>query len=118
MRDIVLAGQGAYYIVTGVWPLVSIGTFQRVTGPKVDTWLVKTVGVLLLVIGSVLVLAGARGRRQPEFDILAAGSALAVSAVEGFYALKGRISPVYLLDVVAEVFLVAALLIGRRRRPC
>jgi len=26
---------------------VSIGTFQRVTGPKVDTWLVKTTGALI-----------------------------------------------------------------------
>ena len=39
--------QGAYYLLTGVWPLVSIGTFQRLTGPKADRWLVKTVGVLV-----------------------------------------------------------------------
>ena len=29
--------QGGFYLVTGIWPLVSIGSFQRVTGPKVDT---------------------------------------------------------------------------------
>jgi hypothetical protein len=35
--------------MTGLWPLVSIGTFQQVTGPKTDLWLVKTVGVLIAV---------------------------------------------------------------------
>jgi hypothetical protein len=34
--------QGAYHLVTGVWPLVSMRTFASVTGPKVDKWLVKT----------------------------------------------------------------------------
>ena len=44
--------QGLYYVVTGVWPLVSTcGTFEAVTGNKVDDWLVKTVGVLIIVIG-------------------------------------------------------------------
>jgi hypothetical protein len=54
--------QGTYFFMTGVWPLVSIDTFQRVTGPKVDLWLVNTVGVLVAVIGAALILAGVRGR--------------------------------------------------------
>ena len=28
--------QGAYFLVTGVWPLVSIRSFQAVTGKKTD----------------------------------------------------------------------------------
>jgi len=28
--------QGVYYLLTGLWPLVSIETFQMVTGPKTD----------------------------------------------------------------------------------
>ena len=39
--------QAIYYIATGVWSLVGIRSFQAVTGPKIDTWLVKTVGVLV-----------------------------------------------------------------------
>ncbi len=37
-------GQGLYYTVSGLWPLISLRTFTLVTGPKVDLWLVKTVG--------------------------------------------------------------------------
>ena len=50
----VAAGQGVYYLVTGIWPLVHMGSFQRVTGPKVDGWLVQTAGVLITAIGATL----------------------------------------------------------------
>ncbi|MCI0462876.1 MAG: hypothetical protein L0Z62_38510 [Gemmataceae bacterium] len=28
------AVQGVYYLLAGVWPLLSLGTFEAVTGPK------------------------------------------------------------------------------------
>lgn len=101
-------GQGIYYLATGVWALVSIRTFEAVTGPKTDRWLVKTVGVLVSVIGSVLILAGWRRRVEPEPALLAAGSAAGLAAIDTVYAMRGRISKVYLLDTVVEVALVAA----------
>ncbi|MFH5804425.1 hypothetical protein ACG2DA_10255, partial [Alienimonas sp. DA493] len=54
-----LVGQGLYYVATGVWPLVHIRSFEFVTGPKTDDWLVQTVGALVLAIGGTL-LYGAR----------------------------------------------------------
>src|SRR3712207_8811708 len=41
-------------------------SFQAVTGPKTDLWLVKTVGVLVIAIGSVLCSAGLRRQAAPE----------------------------------------------------
>ncbi|HEY8459163.1 MAG TPA: hypothetical protein VIM99_02215 [Blastocatellia bacterium] len=35
-------GQGAFYPAIGVWQLLSMRAFERVTGPKTDKWLVKT----------------------------------------------------------------------------
>jgi hypothetical protein len=108
-RSAILAlGQGLYYLVTGVWPLVSLRTFEAVTGPKVDRWLVKTVGVLVSVIGGVLLLAGRRRRVEPEPALLAAASAAGLAAIDTVYATRGRISKIYLLDAVVEVALVAA----------
>src|SRR5262245_43838835 len=58
--------QGVYYLATGVWPLVSIETFPRVTGRKTahlvpgretDRWLVMTVGVLVTAIAAALLVA-------------------------------------------------------------
>jgi len=33
MRTIAIL-QGLYFVITGIWPLLSISTFQAVTGPK------------------------------------------------------------------------------------
>jgi hypothetical protein len=63
MHGSVALVQGLYFLMTGLWPLVSIGTFQQVTGPKINLWLVNTVGVLVAVIGAALILAGVRGKR-------------------------------------------------------
>ena len=108
-------GQGVYYLATGIWALVSIRTFEAVTGPKTDRWLVKTVGVLVGVIGVVLMVAGLRKRVEPEPALLAAGSAAGLAAIDTIYATRGRISKIYLLDAVTEVALVAAWALTRRR---
>jgi len=98
--------QGIYFLVTGLWPLLHMPSFLAVTGPKVDLWLVKAVGVLIAVIGLTL-LAGARRRTGgPELVLLAVGRAASLAGVDLVYALADRISNVYLLDAVAEVGLI------------
>jgi hypothetical protein len=99
--------QAAYYVLTGVWPLVSIRTFIRVTGPKRDLWLVRTVGVLVLVIGCVIGVAAWRGEVSPEVILLAVGSAVGLTAIDVIYVARGTIDKIYLLDAAAEVALVA-----------
>ena len=98
--------QAIFYIVTGVWPFLSIRSFEAITGPKVDRWLVKTVGALVTVIGAALALASRRKQVAPEIVVVAAGSAAALAAIDTVYVARRRISPVYLLDAVAEVALV------------
>jgi hypothetical protein len=98
---------GAYYVATGIWSLVDIRSFQRVTGPKTDLWLVRTVGSLVAVGGGVLCYAGARRRRTPEAALLAVGSALALAGIDVYYTARGRIRPIYLADAAAELGLVA-----------
>ena len=110
--------QAVYFLITGVWPLLSIRSFQKLTGPKTDLWLVETVGGLVGAIGGVLLAAGLRRRVTPELKLLGIGSAAALAAVEGFYALRGRIPPVYLADAVAEVALCAAWATAKPRTQC
>jgi hypothetical protein len=103
--------QGVYYLLTGIWSFVGIRSFQLVTGPKTDLWLVKTVGVLVTVIGGVLIFAARRPRLVPEIPLLGIGSALGLTAIDVIYVARGRISPVYLLDALLELFLAAGLLL-------
>jgi hypothetical protein len=109
--------QGAYYLATGVWPLISPTTFQAVTGPKRELWLVKTVGVLAAVIGGVLTYAGARKRRPSEVALLAMGSAAAFAAIDIVYVGKRRIAPVYLVDAAAQIGLIAVWAFARGHLP-
>ncbi len=98
--------QGVWYVLTGLWSLVDIHSFMAVTGPKTDIWLVRTVGALVIVIGSVLGLAAIRRRIGLQEMALGVGSALALAVVEIGYAATGVISPIYLLDGVVELVLL------------
>jgi hypothetical protein len=98
--------QGLYFLITGLWPLFHMPSFLAVTGPKVDLWLVKTVGILIVVIGAVLILAARRRAIGPEVTLLAVGSAASLAGVDLVYALSDRIWDVYLLDALAETALV------------
>lgn len=114
-RTSLALGQGLYFLLTGLWPLVSMRTFEAVTGPKTDRWLVKTVGVLVAVIGTVLTGAATKGRVSDDVAVLAVGSAAGLGGIDIVYAARGRISKIYLLDAVLEALLIGGWLVSRRR---
>jgi hypothetical protein len=98
-----------YLVATGLWPLVSMRTFQVVTGPKLEPWLVKMVGLLAGSIGVTIGVAGARGRPGREVALLGTLSALSFAAVDLWYAgHRRRIKKTYLLDAPVELALAAS----------
>jgi hypothetical protein len=107
MEYLVALVQGIYFFVTGLWPLLSMRTFLIVTGPKTDLWLVKTVGMILAVIGAVLILAQINAEINTSIIVLAIGSSISLALVEFIYVAKRVISPIYLGDAVVELILVA-----------
>lgn len=116
MTRLLLLGQGAYFAIAGIWPVLHMRSFEAVTGPKTDRWLVRTVGSLLVVIGVVLALASRQERPRFEVGLLAAGSALVLAAIDTVYSLRGRISKIYLADGVVEVLLALALMLTWPRK--
>jgi hypothetical protein len=111
--DPALASQAAYYLVTGIWPIVHERSFQAVTGPKASMWLVKTFGALTAAVGLALGVA-ARTPRSPEARVLGLGAAAAIGAADCIYVVKGRIAPTYLVDASAQAILAACLLASER----
>jgi hypothetical protein len=108
-RGAALQVQAAYYIATGAWPLISPRTFERVTGPKADWWLVQMVGLLAASIGLSLA-AGAHDERPPAaMRTLGVLCAFSFAGIDTVHALRGRISKIYLADAVLELVFVAAL---------
>jgi len=98
--------QGIYFTVTGIWPIISIGTFQMVTGRKTDLWLVRTVGITVAAIGAGLICAGLTGELCSAVFVTAIGSAAGLAGIDLTYTLKRVIAPVYLLDAVVEIMLI------------
>lgn len=113
-RTRVLATQAIYYVVTGLWPIFHLRSFEAVTSPKTDDWLVHTVGLLAAAIGGSLGTAVIRGETQAAaVSSLAMASAFAFAAIDLWYGLSGRIPPIYLADAAVEVGLMVALLVTK-----
>src|SRR5690349_7182268 len=102
-------GQGLYYALFGIWPLVNFDTFLMVTGKKgkydhmgtglkADHWLVYTVGLLIVAISIPLLMAAVRRTRAAEIAALAIASSGALMAVDILYTQRRVIEPIYLLD--------------------
>ena len=99
----VAVAQGAFYLATGLWPLVSIRTFELASGPKMETWLVKTMGALIAAVGGALLLQSPRNARP--LGLLAA---TALGACDVVFAGKRRIKRTYLIDAAVEAALAGA----------
>jgi hypothetical protein len=110
--------QGPIYIASGLWPILHLRSFEKVTGPKFDGWLVKTVGGLLAVTGASLIAGGVRQRPARAVRVLGIGTAAVLGLIDVVFASRGRISRVYLADAALQAGIVAAWLVGLSlRRP-
>jgi hypothetical protein len=102
----VLIVQGAYYTLTGLWPIVDIESFQSVTGPKTDLWMLRTLGLLLAIVGSVLLFSTRHGKPPLEIVVLALAMATALLLVD-FIVVFSRTVPLrYLFDAVMQAGLI------------
>lgn len=94
--------QAAYLVVTGLWPVAWYRSFEWLTGPKRDDWLVRTTGLLTAVIGLAIGLDGGRGTRQTR--LLGIGSAATFAVIDLWYAgVRRRIRPIYLCDAAIQL---------------
>src|SRR3954447_16649420 len=114
---ILAAVHAIYYAVTGVWPILHLRSFVAVTGPKVDLWLVKTVGVLVTAVGLVIAMAAWRGTIDAEIVTLAVACAAGLGASDVVYVVKRVVAPIYLTDAAAEAILIACWLVLWWARP-
>src|SRR5690606_21090580 len=86
--------------------IIDLRSFMIVTGPKADTWLVKTVGALLIPVGVTMLSYLSRPIDRPLF-ILATGTAVSFAVIDLYYSLNDVISDVYMADAAIElIFLV------------
>jgi hypothetical protein len=100
----------AYLGATSIWPLFDMRSFEAITGPKRDDWLVRTVSLIVLSIAGTLWSSDGRSRDTRMLGAVSAATLGSVSLIAPWLARNSR---VYLLDAVFE-FLFAAAWIERR----
>ena len=111
-------GQGAFNVVGGLWPLVSMRSFEFVFGPKQDDWLVRTVGGLMISAGLVqLRAADSSAEANRLARQLGMGIAATFLTTELVYVPAGRIRWTYLADAVMEAGWIAAWALSGSRKP-
>ena len=98
--------EAVYYFVTGMWGLIDIKSFMKVTGPKTDLWLVKTVALLLITASFSFAVALAANTFHWPVAVLAACYNASLAYIDFYYAEKKVISPVYIMDGIVELMFV------------
>ena len=104
-------GQAIYFFTTGVWPLLNIKSFEAVTSPKTDKWLVKTVALMIVAVSITIGVGVYRGRLSLEIGLLAICCSTFLTIIDVMYSLKGVISKIYLADALPEIFLIFSWLV-------
>ncbi|MER6298889.1 hypothetical protein ABT247_04845 [Kitasatospora sp. NPDC001539] len=94
----VARAQGLFNLVGGLWPVLSLRTFEAVYGAKTDRWLQRTNGALLAATGISLLLAEPSAEGMRHARRVGVGSALTFLAADLVYVPLRRIPATYLLD--------------------
>lgn len=94
--------QGVFYVTTGLWPIVHLRSFEAVTGPKADRWLVRAFGALTTVVGMALIAGAFDRERSRAVRILGVGSAVALGLADIVAANRARNTRAYYADAAAE----------------
>ena len=96
------SAHGLFNVVGGAWPLLSIGTFERVFGPKTDRWLEYTVAGLMVGNG-IAQIAAARSGEHASARRVGCGTAATLLAIDLVFVPAGRLRWTYLLDAGFEL---------------
>lgn len=107
--------QGVFYVITGLWPIVHLSSFEKVTGRKRDGWLAKSMGALVTAVGAALIVGSLEPRPSRTLTWLGMGSALALGVADLVFAKQSKAPRVYLADAAAEGAALATWIIAKPR---
>ena len=93
-----LIAHASYLCIGGSWPLLHLPSFEAVTGPKVDDFLVRSVAGILLWTAVVLYTQVPKPRFAPSTGSLALGLSLVLGLVAVIGAASGSSRWVYFID--------------------
>jgi len=104
-------GQGALYIASGLWAVAARSNYQEIHELKSDFWILTMHGAWLLLVGSVLAVAGYRRQKSLEVRLLAFGAALGLLATDVVSAATVGVAQIYYTDMTIELVFVVLWLV-------
>jgi hypothetical protein len=105
--SLILTIQGCFYVIMGAWPILHMMSFETVSGPKKDKWLVKTVGLMICCSGIIFL----KFADTDAAKLLAILNAICLGSIDVYYVIRRVIWKTYLIDAVIEAGFIIALLI-------
>jgi hypothetical protein len=103
-----LTFQSIYYLLTALWPIIDIKSFMIVTGYKTDTWLVKTVGALLIPMALTMATHLFLHIDHLPVVILCFTAAVAFAVIDFYYAANDVILDIYMVDGIIQLALICS----------
>jgi hypothetical protein len=96
--------QGAYYLALALGPLWGSASLEAGGGIHAG----QLLRLVTAVAAAFLLIAAYRRQAATEIAIVAMGSALSLAALDVLHVLLRALSPLYLLDTMAEALFLAA----------
>ncbi len=95
-----MRAQGAYYIATGLWPVVAVDHYMRATGQDSHANAARLLGGVVAALGVALVADEVPARARKWVGISAA---LLLGAGGAYFAARGKGRPVNLTDAAIQL---------------
>lgn len=116
----VVGFQGWYYFLTGLWALISLGSFNRIVGHQHlgEPFEMHSLAALSLILGLYFIFSVRKPLLTERRDVLflVMGMAVAVAAVELVY-LPGGGWNLFWVDMAEEILVAGVAVWLLRRRP-
>jgi len=110
-RRWLLAGQGAYYVLTGLWPLVHFSSFATVMSQHINPFQAQAFGAVIAVLGGSLMEAARREPPGPFPTLLGAAIASAIALVSLWWLPRLAATSILWIDLVLEVAIAVGLIL-------
>lgn len=110
-----LLAQGAYYVVTGVWPLLHFSSYSRAVAIHTLPFQAHVFGAVMIVIGGYLIEAARHGPPEGAPTLLGIAVAAAIAVISLFWLTATPVLSVLWLDLVAETAFAVTLVVNYPR---
>jgi hypothetical protein len=114
--------QGVFYVVTGLWPIIHLRSFEKFTGRKQqrEGLLAQSMGGLIAAVGVALIAGSLEERPSRALKWLGMGSAIALGVADLVFARRGLVrhtseTKSYFADAAAEGAAIAGWIIAKPR---